>query len=744
MHKLLITFLICLFYSTSIFAEVVKKIDISGNSRVNDETIKIYGGIKINKDYSEQDLNKVLNDLFSTNFFKDVQVELLNNVLKINLIEHPVINELVIIGEPSTKYKEQITKIIRSKEKDSYIKSNIAKDIDLIKQLYGSVGYNFTQVDVKVREIDKLNLDLIFEIEKGEETRISKITFIGDKKIRDKRLRDIVASEEHKFWKFISRNTKFNQNIINMDTRLLTNYYRSIGYYDVQIKSNSAQIDKKSGDVELIYSIDAGNRYIIKKIVTNTDPVIDKNIFYSLNKEYQKSIGSYYSPFKVKKLLEKIDEIIANNNLQFIEHNVEEIVEEDSIVIKFNIFEGEKILVERINILGNSITNESVIRGEMEIDEGDPFTNLSLEKSIANIKSRNIFKKVENKILEGSADNLKKIEIIVEEKPTGEISAGAGIGTNGGSFAFTVKENNYLGQGKNVAFDIQVDQDSLKGTLNYADPNYDFLGNSVNYYLTSESNDQPDRGYENTIMGAGISTSFEQYNDVYATLGISATHDDLQTLDSASDSLKKQSGTFNEVSGNYGFAFDKRNRSFMPTDGAIISFNQSLPIYADKAFIANTLSASAYSTLSENFIGSTKLLFTAIDGLGSDDVRLSKRRSLGSKKLRGFEKGKVGPVDGTDHIGGNYATALNFEVNLPNFLPEATGADIGFFLDFGNVWGVDYDASLDDSNKIRSSTGGMLNWNSPLGPMNFILAFNLSKASTDVTESFNFNLGTTF
>ena len=744
MRKLFIIFSICLFFSSSIFAEEVKKINISGNNRVSDETIKIYGGISINKDYSEQDLNKILNDLFSTNFFKDVQVELSDNILNINLVEHPVINELILIGEPSNKYKEQIIKVIRSKEKDSYIKSNIAKDIDLIKKLYASAGYNFSEIDVKVREIDKSNLDLIFEIKKGEETRISKITFTGDKKIRDKRLRDIVASEEHKFWKVISRNTKFNQNIINMDTRLLKNYYRSIGYYDVQIKSNSAQINKKSGDIELIYSIDAGKRYIIKKIITNADPIIDKNIFYSLNKVYQKSIGTYYSPFKVKKLLEKIDELIAINNLQFIEHNVEEIVEEGSIIIKFNIFEGEKILVERINVLGNSVTNEAVIRGEMEIDEGDPFTNLSLEKSVANIKSRNIFKKVEYKISDGSAKNLKKIEIIVEEKPTGEIAAGAGIGTNGGSFAFTVKENNYLGEGKNVAFDIELDANSLKGTLNYSDPNYDFLGNSVNYYLTSESNDQPDRGYENTILGAGIGTSFEQYNDVFASLGINATHDDLQTHDSASDSLKKQSGTFSEVSGNYGFSYDKRNRTFMPTDGSIIGFNQSLPIYADKSFIANTLSASSYKTLSENYIGSAKALFTAINGLGSDDVRISKRRSLSSKKLRGFEKGKVGPLDGKDHIGGNYAAALNFEVNLPNFLPEATGADIGFFLDFGNVWGVDYDASLDESNKIRSSTGGILNWNSPLGPMNFILSFNLAKASTDVTESFNFNLGTTF
>jgi len=380
----------------------------------------------------------------------------------------------------------------------------------------------------------------------------------------------------------------------------------------------------------------------------------------------------------------------------------------------------------------------------MELDEGDPFTKLGLDKSIANLKARNIFKDVNYKISEGTAKNLKSIDISVEEKPTGEISAGAGIGTSGGSLMVGISENNWLGEGKRVKFDIELDEESLAGILNYSDPNYNFLGNSINYSISNERNDKPEQGYENTVLEAGIGTSFEQYRDVTASLGLNASYDDLRTTDNASASLQKQSGNFAELAANYGFTYDKINRSFMPTDGSIISFNQSLPIYADKSFISNTLSASTYRTINEDVIGATKIYFSAINGLGSDDVRLSKRKVLSGSRLRGFEKGKVGPLDGTDHIAGNYAAALNFEANLPNFFPEATQTDIGFFLDFGNVWGVDYDDSIDDSNKIRSSTGAVLNWNSPLGPMNFTLATNISKASTDVTESFNFNLGTTF
>jgi len=743
MIKTFILILITFFYITISSAEVINKIEVSGNSRVSSETIQIYGNVKINQDIQEQDINKILNNLYSTNFFEDVKISLINKTLKITVEEYPVINQLVIIGETSNRIMDEIKKILKLKAKDSFILSNLSSDVDTIKNLYSSTGFNFVQVETKTRVIDDKNIDLIFEIQKGEPTKISKIIFKGDKKVREKRLRDVIASEEDKFWKFISRNTKFSRNLINLDTRLLSNYYKSMGYYDVKINSSSAEI-QNSNNVIITYSIDAGNRYIIKKITTNVDPVFDKNLFYDLNDDYKKITGDYYSPFKIKNLLEKIDQLIEDNNLQFVEHNVEEIIEENAIIVKFNIFEGPKVLVERINVLGNNVTNESVVRGELLLDEGDPFTKLGLEKSISEIKSRNIFRSVESKVLQGSSSDLKVIDIIVEEQPTGEIMAGAGIGTSGGTVGFTVKENNWLGQGKNIGFDIELDSESLSGLVSYTDPNYDFLGNSINYYISSTSNDKPDQGYENSLVNAGVGTRFEQYEDIFASLGVSASYDDLQTTDAASDSLKKQSGAFKEIEGNYGFSYDRRNRSFKPTDGSLLTFNQSLPIYADRSFVSNTISSSFYEPISEDVTGAVKFIFSSVNGIGGDDVRVSKRKSLSSKRLRGFERGKVGPVDGKDHVGGNYAAALNFEVNLPKVLPETTKTDINFFLDFGNIWGVDYDTQIDKSSKIRSSTGVAAEWLSPLGPMTFIFSQNLSKASTDVTESFNFNLGTTF
>ena len=735
--------LIFYFFASYAFSQNINNIIIEGNNRVSDETIKIYGEINLDSSYDEKKLNQIIKNLYSTNFFEDVKVSILGNTLKINLKEYPIVNQLTILGEKSNKFKEQIEGIISTKEKKSFIKSLLSKDIELIKSMYSSAGYNFTKVEAKVKKLDNEKLDLIIDIDRGSKTKISSIKFIGNNYVRSNRLRDIIVSEENKFWKVLSRNVNFTDTLLELDKRLITNYYKSLGFYDVKVQSNIAEINK-AGEVDIRYSIDEGERIIISKITTNLDDVFNKETFLPLNKIYKEYIGQYYSPFKIKKILDDLDSLISANNLQFVEHNVQEEVVGDKISITFNIYEGEKILVERINIFGNNITDEDVIRGELVLDEGDPFTKLNLDKSVAEIKRRNIFKSVNTQVKNGSENNLKVIDISVEEQPTGEISAGAGVGTNGGSFAIDIKENNWLGRGKGLSFSLDLDEESVKGTINYNDPNYNLLGNSLNYSFSNTTNDVPDRGYENSLITAAAGTGFEQYKDVDVFLGLEINYDDLRTDDTASASVKKQAGNFTELAANYRFTLDKRNRVYDPTDGNLVSFGQSIPIYADSASLSNTFQFNQYHMFSENFIGSSKLFLSAINGIGEDDVRLSKRKGISTRRLRGFKKNKIGPLDGTDHIGGNYASALNFEGSMPNLLPENTGMDLKVFLDFGNLWGVDFDSSIDDSNEIRSSAGISANWKSPIGPINFTLAQNLLKADTDETESFSFNLGTTF
>mgnify|MGYP001373719797 FL=1 len=742
MKRILIILYLILF-TNHLSAEIIKKIQITGNDRVSDETVKVYGDISINQNIDNIKINKIIKSLYSTNFFEDIQVSVSNNTLFIKLIEYPVINEIIIVGETASKFKEQIKKQIKSKKNGPFVKSLISDDETTIKKLYSSLGFNFLEVNSKVEKFPNKIVNIYFELDKGEKTKISKINFKGDKKIRDRRLRDIITSQEAKFWKVLTRNTNFNQSNIELDKRLLTNYYKSIGYYDVKVLSEIAEV-KDNYLAEITFNINAGTRYRISKISTNVDQVLDKNLFLPLNQIYKKSVGEYYSPFKVKKLLDELDLIISNQDLQFIEHNVNEIIKDNTIELIINVVEGQKVVVEKIDILGNTVTNESVIRSSLLLDEGDPYSKVKVDKSISRIKSKGIFASVKETISDGSIPNSKKIQIVVEEMPTGEISAGAGIGTDGGSFAFNIRENNWLGRGVSLSAAAEVRADSLKGSLSITDPDYNFTGRELTYYLQNETNDKPDSGYENNVIGGGVSITYEKFKDIYLSPGVSLVFDDLKTDSSASTLLKKQSGTSTDLMFDYSISTDKRDRRFMPTSGYYTSFSQDIPLYSDQPHIRHGFSTSHYKELNEDIIGALKFRASAVNGIGDDDVKLSQRLYLGTRQLRGFEAGKVGPKDGKDFVGGNYTTSLNLEANFPNFFPEKSNAEIGLFLDAGNVWGVDYNDTIDDSNKVRSTFGINTSWISPAGPMSFIFSNNLSKASTDITQSFNFRLGTTF
>ena len=742
-HICYIIIFLCLHFSA--FAEVANKIEVVGNDRVSDSTIKVYGDIDLNKknNFNQEDLNLIIKKLYDTDFFEDINVSLNNSTLKIKVVEYKIINNLILEGEKANKVKEFITENIYSRSNSSFIKSKVNSDTNIIKEIYSSLGYNFAEIEVNTVKIDNRRLDLIFSINKGERTKISKINFIGEKKMKDRRLKDIIVSEESKFWKFLSKNVYLNFDNINLDKRLLTNYYRSSGYYDVQILSDNAEIDEKNNSIELTYTINAGKRYIVSKIETSVDPILNKSTFLPLQSEYEKIIGDYYSPFKIKKLLTSLDNLIANQDLQFIEHSVSETIDGDEIFIKINIFEGSKKLVERIDIVGNTITEEGVIRGDLLVDEGDPMNKLKLEKSLSRLKARNIFAKVDSKIDDGSSDELKKIEISVEEKPTGEITAGAGVGTTGGLFGFSISENNWLGKGVKLSTSIQVDEESFRGGIDYANPNYNFSNNLLGFNILSEKTDKPDSGYENSIYSAGIRTRFEQYKDIYLSPSLNLSYDDLRVMDNASSSMKKQAGTYTDLMFNYGFQSDKRDRAFQPTSGYSAFFGQGLPVFSDAAYIQNTFSFSNYTEITPDIIGAVKFFTTFVDGI-DEDVRLSKRVQLPAARMRGFARNQIGPKDGNDHVGGNRAMALNLEAALPNFLPQASNTDVALFLDAGNVWGVDYDSSIDDSNKIRSAFGIAASYLSPIGPLSFTFSQDISKASTDATESFNFSLGTTF
>ncbi len=741
-----ILFLSALFFSLATFnlyAEIVKKVEVEGNERISLETIVIFGDIAIGKDYESSDINTLIKKLYETTFFSNISVNLKNNVLQINVKENPIINTIRFDGEKAKKYKEKIRELLTLREKSSYISSNIKSDINLIKAFYRTLGFYFVKIDAEIEELKKNRVNIVYTIDKGEKAKIAKIYFLGDKKIRDKKLRDIVTSQESRFWKFISRNVYLSESRIELDKRLLKNYYKNKGYYEVNVVSSNVEYAEGEGFV-LTYSIDAGTRYRFNKIYANVSEALDKNAFLSLESHFEKLVGDYYSQKKLSEVLEKIDKLSEQKELQFINHNVVETLDGDQIEVKINIFEGEKVIIERINIVGNSVTNDSVIRGELIVDEGDPFSALLVNKSINKIKARGIFGKVESNTLPGSSSDYKILQIEVEEKATGEIMAGAGIGTDGTSFQIAIKENNWLGRGVKLESSINVSDEKISGNLQVNNPNYNFTGNAVNMGLSVSSTDRTAAsGFKSSKTGFNLGTAFEQYENLWFAPAFSMSYEDIEVESTASSAIKKMDGTFFNADIDYAITLDKRNQAFQPTEGYKTTFSQSLPIIQDSSAIQNGLSVSTFHDFSEDLIGSLKFYTKTIHGI-DDDVRLTNRLFLPTKKLRGFDTRKVGPKDGVDWVGGNYTTAITAEAQMPNLLPESYRTDFSFFFDAGNVWEVDYSDTLDDANKIRSAIGLSANVFTTIGPLSFTLAQDITKASTDETQSFNFRLGTSF
>ena len=740
----LIFFLLSALFSNA-FSEVVKKIDISGNNRISNETIVMFSTVSINDNLNKKDINDLLIRLYETNFFKNVTVNLNKNILNIKLEENPIIEKIIFTGIKADKIKKVISENLFLKTRSSFSSQLLKRDKDKINQSLKELGYYFSEIEVLSESINDNRIILTYNILLGDKSKIKKISFIGNKIFKDQKLRNVIISEEHKFWKFISGRKYLNENTLNLDKRLLKSFYLDKGYYNASINSSFAKLINDN-QFELIFNIDAKEKVYFNKINLVIPTDFNQDNFKNLENLFNQLEGEPYSIKSVNNILDEIDEITTNEEYHSINASVDEVILGNKIDLSFIIKETEKFFVERINIYGNNITRESVIRNQLLLDEGDPFNEILQAKSINNLQNLNFFKNIKSKITDSKIKNNKVIDITIEEKATGEISAGAGVGTSGGTVAFSVKENNYLGKGIFVEANTAVTEESIKGLLTVINPNYNNSDNTVSFTVEATEIDRSsDYGYKNNKIGFSVGTVFEYLDDLNLGLSTSSYYEKIETDSTASAKQKKQEGNYWDTFLRINFDYDKRNQKFQTSDGFRSRYYLDLPIVSETNTLTNTYDYKLYTELFDQNISTASFLFKTANSLTNDDVKLSERLIVPSNRLRGFEKGKIGPLDGADYIGGNFVSAINLTTTIPQILENSENVNFAIFFDAANIWGVDYDSSLDNRyDNIRSSIGIGIDWFTFLGPLNFSLAMPLSKDHEDKTESFRFNLGTTF
>ena len=743
--KVLFLSLVVLFlFIHNLHSEIIKNIKISGNERITNETLLTFLPPLLDKEITDSEINSITKNLYETNFFKDVTIELKDDLLLINVVENPIIQNIFYNGIKSDSLLDFLTDGVNLKDRSSFVEIFAEQDIAIINDNLKRRGYFFATVVLKKENLGDNLVNLIFEIDLGKKAKIKKITFIGNKIYKDKKLRSIILSEEYKFWKFISGKKFLNEDLVNFDKQLLLNFYKNNGYYNALISSSFAKL-LIDDEFELIFNVNAGDKIFFRNLNVELPINFDQNNFDKLNTTLERLKNEPYSINAIEKITQEIDKIALDEAYETIGIDVIENFDSNYLDLTFVIEETEKTFVKRINVFGNNVTRENVIRNQLEIDEGDFYNEILLNKSINNIKSLNFFKNVDSQIITDDTTNDKIVNISVEEKPTGEIGASAGVGTSGESFGFFVKENNFLGKGLNLSSDVTLSTESIKGSLSVKNPNFNDTDKSVYASLEATEIDRlTDFGYKTNRTGFSYGTDFEFLDDLNFGIGNKNFYQKIETDSTASALQQKQEGDYWDSFINLDFTYDKRNQKFKTTDGFRNFYSIELPVISETNTLSNIYDYRFFTELYENNVTSFSFFAKTSNSISGDDIKLTERNYLPSSKLRGFQSGKIGPKDGNDFVGGNYVSSININSTLPQFFEENQNIDFSIFLDAGNVWGIDYDSSIDESNKIRSAAGLGVDWFTPIGPLNFSLSQPISKADTDKTESFRFNLGTSF
>jgi outer membrane protein insertion porin family len=724
----------------------IKEVKIFGNKRVSSNTIEAL----IDKKNTQIDtfyINNLTRIIYNTEFFSNVKITYDNNILNISVEENPIINFFYINGITGDDL-DAVNKIVSLKENNIFSVSKLKKDLEDVKDLFKSSGYYFVVVEPEVIKIDDNQVNLILNINKKDISKIKNIYFIGEKYFSSGQLLDIISSAEDSWWSFFSKSS-LNEDRVEYDKKLLKSFYKSKGLYDVQIESVIANLDNKN-NFTLTYSINSGKKYTFGNIEIKTEASIFKESNISDIKNISEKIikGKMYSTPAILTIEKQVNTYLEDNKYANIEIDIEEIKKSDEkidLILKLNSL--KKTLIGKINVYGNSITEEKVVRDSLIISEGDVLNISKIKKSIDNIDSKNFFKKTDYKITDSDLQkNSKDLNLYVKEQPTGSLSAGIGYGSSGGLLEGSINERNFLGKGIDLNFTGRLASEKVSGVFSYIDPNFMNSEKELANYFFSETDDYSNAGYKSKRIGDRLGTRYEIFEDIYLKPFGILQFDKLETNSNASSLLRSRDGNFTTTTLGFNLLADFRNSKNLPTSGSLSFFDQSYAtLISDVPTIQTSVGSTFYQELiNEKFIGSAKLKLSNVTAFDNKDVKLSDRLFASASDLRGFEAKGVGPIDSGSHVGGNYLAVLNLKSTFPNPIPDILRPKSYLFYDIGNVWGLDYSDVVSESSNLRTSTGIALDVVTPIGPLSFTYSIPLSKASTDKEQRFLFNLGSSF
>ena len=743
---------------------VANRIMVSGNQRIDQTTILSYLPIQPGDTVDPVVLDVAVRTLYRTDLFADVQIGLQpNGDLIVQVAENPVINQVVFEGNNAIaedKLREEVT----VRPRGIFTRSRVQQDVQSIVELYRLSGRIAATVTPKIVQLEQNRVDLVFEIDEGPSTGVRSINFLGNEVFSDGDLRDVMVTKMSRWWRLFSSNDNYDPNRLEYDREQLRSFYTNRGYYDFRVVSSIAELSPSQDDFAITLTVDEGVQYNFGEISVTTQSE-------RLNPEFLQRIvpirtGQLFESDKIETAVDVLTFAAGAAGYAFVDirPNYQANPETRTVDVSFDVREGERVYVERIDVVGNTRTIDPVIRRELLLVEGDAFNRALLDRSRNNIRALGFFSDVEITEQPGSTPDRSVVQVAVTEQPTGELSVGAGF-SSVDAFVVNlgVSERNFRGRGQNLV--ARLEWGSLRQQIDFRFTEPKFMGRDLRAgfdLFHSRYDFQTESSFDYQSTGAGLRLSWPINGNTLLSTRYYLRNDEIIVPASycssvGSRALCEQVGENLNSSAGYTLLVDYRNDPIRPTRGWTGNLRQDLAgIGGDVNFLKTEVDAAWYWGFTPSWILSVEGHVGYVAGWNGDAVRINDRFFKGGNSFRGFETAGMGPRDfiTNDALGGNFYAIGTVELTVPNGLPEEYGIRTSLFADVGTLGVLDdrfklNSSGLPDSNilddlSLRASAGISIHWRSPMGPIRFDLSHVLAQEDYDETEAFRFSTSTQF
>lgn len=729
----------------------VSRIQIDGAERIDPETILSYMTVQPGDTYTQENLSESAKALYGTGLFADVNIQPKNGVLVVSVAENPLINQIAFEGNEKLK-DEELASEVASRARNVLARNTVQSDVERIQELYRRAGRFSVAVDPKVIRLDQNRVNLVFEVNEGPVSEIQGVKFVGNEAYSDDSLREVIASKEERWYRFLATSDRYDPDRLAYDQELLRRFYLKEGYVDFRVASAVAELTPDKEAFYVTFTVEEGPRYKVGSVTVDTSALKDAPAEL-LQKDVQIKEGKWYDAEAVDDSVVKMTDTLGDLQYAFVavQPDLKRNPEAQTVDLTFRAANTPKVYVERIDIKGNVRTQDKVIRREFQLAEGDAFNKTKVAKAEQDLKNLDFFDNVKVRPVQGSSPDQTVLDVDVEEKSTGEISVGGGFSTSEGPLAdFSISERNFMGKGQNVSLSAALSGERTEFDASFTEPYFldrDLSAGVDAFHITRDLQDES--SYDQKRTGGALRIGYPLSENVRQTLKYRLENNNIENVDAdASRFIREQEGERLTSAVSQRLAYDTRDSSLWPTEGLLGWLDTEVSGFGgDSAYVSGKIGANYYIPIAKGWVLNTLAEGGAIQGYGDEDVVINERFFLGGNTLRGFDNSGIGPrdLDTDDALGGNLFYRGSVEMAFPLGMPEEMGIQGHAFSDFGSLWSLDESGpEIADESSIRVSAGLGVSWRSPFGPIRLDLANPLVKEEYDDKEVFRFSFGTRF